>query len=63
MPKHPPIDSAFYEWGSRIGMTDEQINEDWCSYCDDLERFHEETMTAVMGEPSVASHFCVGGLG
>lgn len=58
---YPPIDSGFYEWGSKVGMTDEQIDTDWKAYCDELERFHEE-VTLVMGEPApVAPTICVGG--
>lgn len=60
MDKYPAIDAAFYEWGAKVGMTDEQIDEDWRSYCDGLERFHEE-VSVVMGEAAPVPSICVGG--
>lgn len=61
MPKHPPIDAAFFEWGVKVGMTEDQIAEDWMAYCEGLEAFHEETTMAVLGEPTPVPSFCVGG--
>lgn len=60
MPKHPPVDGAFYEWGTKVGMSEEEIASDWEAYCDGLVQFHEE-ISLVMGEPVSTPSICVGG--
>jgi hypothetical protein len=60
MVRYPAIDNSFLEWGTKVGMTEEQIAEDWQTYCDGLEAFHEE-VSLVMGEPAPAPMICVGG--
>lgn len=59
MDKYPAIDSAFAEWGAKVGLTEAEVAEDWRVYCDDLVRFHEE-VSVVMGE-TVTPTICVGG--
>ncbi len=60
MTKYPAVDSHFFEWGVAHGLSEEEINEDWRSYCEGLERFHEE-VSVVMGEPAPVPSICVGG--
>ena len=60
MSRYPVIDISFYEWGAKIGMTDEEIAADWESYCDGLENFHNE-VTAIMGDPVPVPSTCIGG--
>jgi hypothetical protein len=38
----PPIDPEFFAIGANSGMSDEEIQEDWNAYCEDLEKFHKE---------------------
>jgi len=42
MKTYPPVDPDFYAIAHKSGMNEEEIQNDWKAYCDDLEKFYSE---------------------
>lgn len=40
MKKYPPVDPDFYRIDSVLGMSEEEIQEDWEAYCEGLGEFY-----------------------